>query len=187
MISLRSSHCARTLAAASCLAALTFAPTALADVAPENECGAGTSVGTACTTAGPDFNEDGTCQSETCHGLGNPFADASPPSYPCLLCELVDAGPPEDSGSPTADDAGPTQPPDAGPPTTNDAGLPDGGHPTTTDAGSSTASDAGVSTQLASSSSCSVGLPGGGQSAGWLFALGTIGIALSAASRRRKA
>jgi MYXO-CTERM domain-containing protein len=157
--------------------ALVVAPPALADALPPTACDANAKEGDSCTTAG-NGDEDGVCETETCSHINYlPDGGFGPPvSYSCLLCELVDAGSPD--AAPPPDDAGPPPTHDAGPPPV-DAGP----GPTTTDAG--TASTA--TTQLASSSNCSVAQVGTGpQGSSWLFGLGTIGLVVSALSRRRR-
>jgi hypothetical protein len=170
------------LAAPFALAVVVGAPRASADVLPPTACSGGATAGQTCTTAGPDSDEDGVCQTETCSSL-NHLEDGGfgpPNTYPCLLCEIVDAGPaPEDAGPPPSD-AGPS-PADAGP-VISDAGP----APAPTDAGT----DAGTAatTELASSSSCTVARVGAGpRAASWFFGLGAIGLVVSALSRRRRA
>lgn len=64
------------------LGALTFlTTTAFADVAPPNVCD---TVGEACNTAGPSFDQPGTCQDTTCSRL-NP-EDGGSIDYDCMLC-----------------------------------------------------------------------------------------------------
>jgi MYXO-CTERM domain-containing protein len=73
---------------------------ARADILPPNDCPGDASAGTRCTTAGPNFDQDGVCVSSEC-GNRNP--------YQCFLCDLTDASPvsPEDGGK--ASDAGPAE------------------------------------------------------------------------------
>jgi len=170
-------------------AAFTFAAPAFADAPPLTACGPSAQSGDPCTTAGMNNDEDGICALETCSS-SHPLPDGGfqTSTYPCLLCELTDAGPP-DSG-PSADsgaDSGPTPPPpeDAGP--TQDAGPTP---PPASDSGS-TAGDSGSSSadgnkELASSSSCSVGFAGAPGGAGLLLALGGAGAIVSGLARRRR-
>ena len=156
------------------LAAIAFAPRAFADVLPPTACDtAGATAGQSCTTAG-DGTEDGVCVSTTCGSAGHPLPDggfSQGGTYPCLLCELVDAGPAVDSGPPSLD-AGPTPAPDAGP-------VPVDAGPEATDAGA-------PATRLVSSSSCSVAVAGAGAGGGLaLFGLGALGLAVTARSRGR--
>jgi MYXO-CTERM domain-containing protein len=165
------------LAAPVSLAVLGFAPRALADALPPTACDSNATEGQSCTTAG-NGDEDGVCETETCGHISYlPDGGFGPPiSYPCLLCELVDAGadaadaePPPADAAPSASDAAPP-PPDAGPVDT------DGG----TDPG-------GETHHIESSSNCSVGFVGAGpQGASWLFGLGAVGLVVSALSRRRR-
>jgi len=194
MIRLRSRQLMASVAVLFAAAALTSSPAARADIAAPEYCSPGDSVGEICSTAGPDFDEDGTCQMVACDDGG-----------PCgLLCELApdggpitnppdagpvgsdDAGPPPDDAGPThppSDDAGPTAPPpghDAGTTTTLPPGYDAG---VTTDAGT----NANGASSLASESSCStIGAGVGGQAGGGFFALGALGLLVSAASRRRR-
>jgi len=88
------------LAVPALLATLAVVPLARADALPPTACEAtGAAAGDSCTTAGPNADEDGVCAQETCSSAGNPFADAAPSSYPCLLCELPDAGSAKDAST----------------------------------------------------------------------------------------
>jgi MYXO-CTERM domain-containing protein len=60
-----------------------------ADVAPPDECTTG-AAGSPCTTAGPNFDEDGVCTTEAHPCSTNPTVDSG--TCPILLCELADAG-----------------------------------------------------------------------------------------------
>ena len=168
------------LAAPLTLAVVVAAPRAFADVLPPTSCDVGATAGQTCTTAGPNSDEDGVCETETCSSI-NYLGDGGfgpPKTYSCLLCDLVDAGPAPDDAGPPPGDAGPS--PDAGPV------IPDAGPaPVPTDAGT----DAGTATtELASSSSCAVANVGAGpHGASWFFGLGAIGLVVSASSRRRRA
>jgi hypothetical protein len=196
MIRLRSKQLTITLSALLAGAALTASPLARADVAAPVFCPANDSIGQSCSTAGPDFDQDGTCQEVACDG-----------GAPCgLLCELApDAGPtnPPDAGSddagPTPDDGGPTQPPpyDSGTIASADSGTiasADSGtttNPPRNDAGVVTPADAGTNpngaNSLQSSSSCStIGAGLGGQAGGGFFALGALGAIIASAARRRR-
>jgi hypothetical protein len=164
------------------LAALTFAPSAFADVLPNSACGPTAKAGQTCTTAG-DGTEDGICVSSTCtSGGGNPLDDASTHgTYPCLLCELVDASAPSsDAGT---SDAGP-EPGDAGPKPSEDAGP----TPVDDDGGAQAADGGSSPNHLASTSSCTVAIPGAGgaEGAAWAFGLSAIGLVIAAVSRRRR-
>jgi hypothetical protein len=173
-----------TIASLVTFAALTFAPSAFADALPPNDCGSNATVGSACTSAGPSFDQDGTCQNETCTGSVHlPDGGFQTNSYPCILCELSDGGA-ADSGPST--DSGPSA--DSGPPDT-DAGA-DAGPPPAPDAGPSTndaGSDAGPeANRLASSSGCSVAIAGAPLGASYLFALGAVGAVVTTLARRRR-
>jgi hypothetical protein len=199
-IRIRSSPSRRLLASASVLvvvAAFTSSRTARADIAAPEYCPSNDSIGQSCTTAGPDFDQDGTCQEVACDGGGGPCG---------LICELApDAGPitnPPDGGpdgsddsGPTPDDAGPTKPPpdDAGP--TPPPANPDSGTttlPLGSDAGATT--DAGTNSNGANSgstlegaSSCStIGAGLGGEAGGGFFVLGALGAIVAGVSRRRR-
>src|ERR1700722_3083633 len=102
MILLRSRLFTTTASVLLAAVALTRAPSAFADVAAPEYCPTTDSIGQSCSTAGPNFDEEGTCQEVACDGGNEPCG---------LLCEL---GP--DGGPVTPPDAGPvTNPPDAGP------------------------------------------------------------------------
>jgi hypothetical protein len=153
------------------LAAPAFPAVALADVPPPDECPTPDMAGQPCTTAGPNFNQDGVCTNATCHSPSPP-PDGS--SYACLLCTLTDAGPP-------MPEAGP--PPDSGP-STPDAGPPADASPAN--------EDASPEQRLSSSSSCAVGPAGPGTPEGpWALGLaalglGALGLAAGARLRRRR-
>jgi MYXO-CTERM domain-containing protein len=210
------------LAVSVCLAGLASSSAAKADLAPPNECNSPDTAGSACTTAGPNFNDDGVCVATTC-------MSASPPpngsTYACVLCQLADAGPTnppdassEDASTPknacpietlgqTCDKAGPgfnqagicaEGPCDNGN-TCSLCQLADGG--AAKDAGTkkdaATAKDAATSKDaakgedasdaLASSSGCAVAPHGASPVDGaWFFGLGAVGLAWSAARRRRQ-
>jgi hypothetical protein len=127
---------------------LLVASTASGDVPPPNECASSASVGSACTTAGPGFNQDGVCTNATC-------TSASPPpngsTFPCVLCQLADAGP-------TANDAGPdaSEAPDASDASTDAA----------KDAADAAADGAPASNSLTGRSGCSVSGQAGGTGSG---------------------
>ncbi|HEY2509538.1 MAG TPA: hypothetical protein VGI39_01660 [Polyangiaceae bacterium] len=168
---LRISRSAQALLASSTLLLALAAPRhARADVLPITSCGPTAKAGDSCTTAG-DGTEDGVCAESQCQS-SHPLPDGgfSTSSYPCLLCELADAGP-SDAGH----DASPAPPEDAGPtpPDTGDAGNADAG-------GSDSAN------RLASSSSCTAGSVGSGGGAGTFLALGALGVTLSLARSRRR-
>lgn len=187
---LRLSKTAKLALAAPVLVFALAAPrVARADALPITACDPNAGAGTSCTTAG-DGTEDGVCVESTC-GSAIHLDDGgfTQTSYPCLLCEIPDAGPSSDAG-PTTTDSGPA-PEDAGPtkPPSDDAGD----TPSTTDAGTVTSSaDAGSSNnassnQLASNSSCAIGAVGArGGGAGALLGLGAVGLAFSIARSRRR-
>jgi len=65
---------------------------ALADLPPPPpvECSGG--VGTVCTNAGASADQPGICVAATCTLGPEPLADGGSDDYPCVLCELADAG-----------------------------------------------------------------------------------------------
>jgi hypothetical protein len=75
---------------------MTFALPASADIAPPDSCSNQGATGTACSNAGPNYDQAGVCTAETCE---RPGPDGST-SYDCILCEIVDAGMSNDA-SPT--------------------------------------------------------------------------------------
>jgi len=195
-----------------CLTALALAPAALADVPPQNECSSLETVGSACTTAGPSFDQDGVCKNETC---SSPSPPPNGTQYACVLCELTDAG------TPNAD-SGPTCP--TGHPNCNatDAGTPGNACAVETLGGSctnagpkfnergvcaigtcangsscslcqladggTTSKDGGAKTSSpsGSSSGCAAAPVGTGPLGGAsLFGLGAVALALAVARRRR--
>lgn len=81
----------RILAATAALTTAAWSGPARADVAPPDSC---TTLGQACNTAGPNYDEAGVCVASTCD---HPTPDGST-SYACNLCMTQDAGSSSSSG-----------------------------------------------------------------------------------------
>jgi MYXO-CTERM domain-containing protein len=169
------------LAAPISLAAVVFAPRALADVLPPTACDSNAKEGQSCTTAGSGGDEDGVCETETCSSINHlPDGGFGPPnSYPCLLCVVVDAGPaPADAAPPSTDAAPPVT--DAEPPSPDAA-------PANTEGGADPCVCPPDGARLASTSNCAVAFVGAGpQGASWFFGLGAVGLVVAGLSRRRR-
>jgi hypothetical protein len=93
-------------AAALALSLAGLSGAARADLAPPNAC---SGPGTACNTAGPNYNAAGTCATKTCTRTLPPTMAGGPPtttSYSCNLCEAkaTDAGADSGQGSKSSDD-----------------------------------------------------------------------------------
>jgi hypothetical protein len=213
-------------------AVLLAAPAAFADIpAPSNDCFSA-AVGSACTNAGPNQDEDGICQPGRCKEGSDTPTDASIACTECVATSSADAGPTcppndpnclaGDAGIPknacavedlgqSCNNAGPNlnlagfcaigpcgnnetcsycQVGDAGP-APKDAGVKDAA-PAGKDGGSHSSSSGASSAKSSSGSSLqgSSGCAVSGSSAldgAWFFALGAIGLAGSAMSRRKRA
>ncbi|HEX3344788.1 MAG TPA: hypothetical protein VHS09_09460 [Polyangiaceae bacterium] len=83
----------RVLALTATLGVVAWARPVLADVAPPDSC-ATSSIGQACSNAGPSYDAAGVCVASTC---SHPSPDGST-TYACAACELADAAAAPDSG-----------------------------------------------------------------------------------------
>jgi MYXO-CTERM domain-containing protein len=178
------SSCNSIFSVAAFLATMSVALGAGADVLPPNDCTSSMSAGSECSTAGPDFNQDGICVAATCGGTVH---------FACFLCELPgpqagdggsDGGSEDAESMPVSLDGSPDDPqsPEAGP-TREDAG------PTSVDSGPTPVApgvDAGGGkTSVASTSGCSASPASESGGAGLLAGLGALVSVVSIARRRR--
>jgi hypothetical protein len=200
-------------------AILLAAPAAFADIpAPSNDCFSAP-VGSACTNAGPDEDQDGICMPGRCKQGSDTPTDASIACTECVATNTGDAGVPKNAcpvetlggscntAGPSFNQAGVcTIAPcgtnetcslcelgDAGPHAA-DAGTKDASSHSSSSGASSASTSRGASNGQASSNSslngssgCAIGAGGNALDGAWLFALGGIGLAGSAMSRRRRA
>ena len=79
---------------------LSLSGRARADVPPPDACSDTASVGQACTNAGENDDEPGTCQNATCpHSVSNGDGGFTTGNEPCILCVASDGGVVSDAGS----------------------------------------------------------------------------------------
>jgi MYXO-CTERM domain-containing protein len=110
----------RALTLAAVTAAVVWSGEARSDVAPADSCPSASSVGQACSNAGPSADLPGVCVNSTCE---HPTPDGST-SYSCVLCEVVEGGVP-DSGSSSGGGSGGGSGSSGG--ASKDSGVSDGG------------------------------------------------------------